>query len=131
VSVVIVTVCRQRVCVSSVTGSSLINKLGNHDANIAVLGRDIRRKLVLCNRRVSVVTERRSQYGGTASYFLFDRWAGLGCLETFAVRKSGQKCCNTKLFTAHTSDTLSQTKVQGLRHYCVLYYCLFWDHVSC
>jgi hypothetical protein len=35
----IVTVRRQRVCVSSVAGSSLINKLGDHDVNIAVLGR--------------------------------------------------------------------------------------------
>ena len=38
-SVGIVIVHGQRVCVSSVAGSSLINKLGDHDANIAVLGR--------------------------------------------------------------------------------------------
>jgi len=38
-SVGIVIVRGQRVCVSSVAGSSLINKLGDHDANIAVLGR--------------------------------------------------------------------------------------------
>jgi len=38
-SVGIVTFHRQRVCVPSVAGSSLINKLGDRDANIAVLGR--------------------------------------------------------------------------------------------
>jgi len=38
-SIGIVTVRKQRVCISSVAGSSLINKLGDHDANIAVLGR--------------------------------------------------------------------------------------------
>jgi len=37
-SVGIVTFRRQRVCVSRVSGSSLINKLGDRDANIAVLG---------------------------------------------------------------------------------------------
>ena len=38
-SVGIVTVRRPCVCVSSVAGSSLINKLGERDANIALLGR--------------------------------------------------------------------------------------------
>ena len=38
-SVEIVTVRRQHVFVSSVAGSSLINKLGDRDANIALLGR--------------------------------------------------------------------------------------------
>ena len=38
-SIAIVTVRRQRVCVSSVAGSSLINKLGDHNANFPALGR--------------------------------------------------------------------------------------------